>query len=241
MKKERGNLIVSGSGGASGGPFDKVVINGHGRVDGDLECVAFTCNGSSTVDGKLKAQSVRISGSSELNGDVECDKMTVHGHVDFDGNVVSKEISLYGHASVKGNVAGDNVDVKGVVDIKGDCEAEVFSIKGGFTIEGLLNAGIITIESYHNCRAKEIGGETIRVHKPRVSSLLSKVISLFHPSEILSAESIEGDDVDLEYVKAKVVRGNKVRIGTGCEIERVEYKEDFHQAKDAIVRLHQKI
>lgn len=38
---------------------------------------------------------------------------------------------------------------------------------------------------------------------------------------------IEGDDVDLEYTQADVVRGRRVRIGEGCSIGRVEYSESL--------------
>ena len=38
---------------------------------------------------------------------------------------------------------------------------------------------------------------------------------------------IEGDDVDLEYTEADVVRGRRVRIGEGCSIGRVEYSESL--------------
>ena len=41
------------------------------------------------------------------------------------------------------------------------------------------------------------------------------------------AGDIEGDDVDLEYTQADVVRGRRVRIGEGCSIGRVEYSESL--------------
>lgn len=39
-------------------------------------------------------------------------------------------------------------------------------------------------------------------------------------------ETIEGDDIHLELTRARVVRGNNVSIGSGCDIDLVEYKNN---------------
>ena len=59
-------------------------------------------------------------------------------------------------------------------------------------------------------------------------------------SELIS-EVIEGDEIYVEYTKAKVVRGNKVVIGPGCDIQSVEYREDFKALKDGNVKENKKI
>ena len=51
----------------------------------------------------------------------------------------------------------------------------------------------------------------------------------------LVADIIEGDDIYLENTHAKVVRGNNITLGPGCEIAFVEYKNDFKQDKEATV------
>ena len=49
-----------------------------------------------------------------------------------------------------------------------------------------------------------------------------------------AAEKIE---VYLEYTKAKVVRGNMVTIGKGCEIELVEYHDRFEKSdKSSVIK-----
>ena len=57
----------------------------------------------------------------------------------------------------------------------------------------------------------------------------------------LTADIIEGDDIYLENTHAKVVRGNNITLGSGCEIELVEYKNDFKQDKEAEIGTHRKI
>ena len=81
---------------------------------------------------------------------------------------------------------------------------------------------------------KEIGGETIRVDR-------GHKFGLFGRFKKLTAEIIEGDDIYLECTRAKVVRGGKVVIGYGCEIELVEYRTDFERANDAKVAKNQKL
>ena len=51
----------------------------------------------------------------------------------------------------------------------------------------------------------------------------------------LAAKVIEGDDIYLENTTADMVRGNKVKIGPGCQIGVVEYRDDFtHDPKATI-------
>jgi len=85
--------------------------------------------------------------------------------------------------------------------------------------------------------ADEIGGGKITVKKKRNS-----LLPLFKGSEgSLRAKVIEGDEVSLENTKADVVRGNKVKIGQGCEIGLVEYRSDLLEDKNATIKISKKI
>ena len=57
----------------------------------------------------------------------------------------------------------------------------------------------------------------------------------------LTANAIEANSVSLESTRAKVVRGAEVSIGSGCEIDRVEYSVSLNVAEDAIVRERVKV
>ncbi|HIC96284.1 TPA: hypothetical protein EYP12_06635 [Candidatus Bipolaricaulota bacterium] len=52
----------------------------------------------------------------------------------------------------------------------------------------------------------------------------------------LEAELIEGDEISLEWTRARTVRGKKIEIGEGCEIERVEYSEELRVSPGAEVK-----
>ncbi|MEX2460391.1 MAG: hypothetical protein WD469_03695 [Paenibacillaceae bacterium] len=103
-----------------------------------------------------------------------------------------------------------------------------------------MNAGKLDIKLYQDSQVKEIGGEKIRIRR---ASQLHPFNFFFKPSSqaVLSVSVIEGDDIYLKHTKAKVVRGNRVIIGPGCEIELVEYKGHYEQRKGAIVKVNRKV
>ncbi|OFW78073.1 MAG: hypothetical protein A2201_02100 [Alicyclobacillus sp. RIFOXYA1_FULL_53_8] len=191
------DLVVTGTGTASGGDFDKVKVIGEGNVDGDLASTQVKVRGVINVHGHLKTGRMQVVGT----------------------------------AYVGGNLQGDEVAVTGTLQVTGDCSAEKLKVRGGFSVDGLLNAENLDIALYGPARAKEIGGGIINI-RPR--------FRIFSHYKRLTVDTVEGDEVRLHYTSAKVVRGNKVYVGPGCEIELVEYKDDFQQAKSAKVTEHRR-
>ena len=64
------------------------------------------------------------------------------------------------------------------------------------------------------------------------------------PSEFntgLTTDVIEGDDIYLEYTKAKIVRGKDIELGQGCEIGLIEYKDSYKQDEKAVVNNYKKM
>ncbi len=114
-------------------------------------------------------------------------------------------------------MAAETCDVKGALNVRGDCEAEDFTLTGSLDVKGLLNAGAIDIGlKFGNSSIGDIGGTHIKIGKNAGSCLIE--------TEVFSAGTIEGDDIYLENTEARMVRGNRVHIGPGCKIEKVEYK-----------------
>jgi cytoskeletal protein CcmA (bactofilin family) len=238
------DLVISGTGSASGGRYHFVKINGHGKVTGDIECADFRIHGKGDVQGSIQADTAEIHGFSGVSGDLHSHRVKIEGRADIGGSVAVKDIKIHGNVSVKGSLSGETVDLHGGAKIAGDCEAESFKAQGSFVIGGLLNAGEIDIRLLHyGSQAKEIGGETIKVKKPGVGFQLKKLLFsyIFQKDMGLTADTIEGDEIVLEYTKAKVVRGNRVTIGPGCEIDLVEYKDHFSQDKGANISEHRKL
>lgn len=244
-KQHRSDLKISGSASAAGGKFDSVLINGDGDINGDVDCNDLKVNGVSEITGNVKTKSGKIKGMATLNGNLKADaSFDVFGMSAISGSVEAKELRIEGNANIGEHVSADRFELKGRVTIKGDCTAETFVSRGAFTINGLLNADAIDIDLYGPCRAKEIGGETIIVRKGGVFKLGKLIKSFLLSLDLetrLSVETIEADDIHLEYTKAKAVCGNNVVIGEGCDIGVVEYKSTFEQSNKSKVRENKKV
>lgn len=234
----RRDLIIAGSGSSGGGNFHRVKINGSGEVHGDTECIELKVNGSAKLHGNIQCETASVNGSAAILGNLAAQRLRVQGHADINGDVAGKETRIQGSCKISGSLSGEEIKIEGGSSIGGDCEAEVFLAKGSFTIGGLLNAGQIDIILYGGCRVKEIGGEKINVKKPGIAHKLKRLIFsyIFRLNVDLQADVIEGDEIYLEYTNARIVRGNNVTIGPGCEIEMVEYKNHFQADTGANVK-----
>lgn len=239
---QKPDLKINGSGAASGGAYNLVRINGAGRITGDIECCDLIINGSGDVNGKVQSENVRVNGSGRLEGDIKSKEVRVSGSANFGGGIACDTFKVLGSADVKGSVAAHTVDIDGSMKTAGSCSAEVFASNGMFEVGGLLNAENIDIRLYwHKSRAKEIGGEKISVALGKAGLGVIKAIfpSINFPQ--LEADLIEGDDITLENTVAKVVRGNNVVVGGGCDIGLVEYKGSFRKNMGAKVAEEKKI
>ncbi|MGQ7277302.1 polymer-forming cytoskeletal protein [Brevibacillus thermoruber] len=238
----RSDLTISGTVSATGGVYNDVKVRGEGRVDGDVDCRTFTCMGRCEFFGSLTAAAARITGDAIVSGNMRAAKAKVLGNLDIHGNADLQEVLIRGALTVDGSLSGDEIEIKGMLKAKGDCQAEAFLASGGFTVGGLLNAGTIDVRLYGECKAQEIGGDLIHVRRGFGSGFGAMFKSLFFSSGgSLTAGTIEGDDIYLEYTKASVVRGNNVTIGPGCDIGLVEYKEAFQQDKGTRVTDSRKV
>lgn len=179
-------------------------------------------------------RNVRVEGVGKVHGDIECERLDVSGVANISGMVKAKKMQVSGKSNIRGDISSEELRIEGSVKMEGNCEAERFYAAGAFTLDGLLNAGHIEIRLFGPAHVKEIGGEVIQISR-------ENKFSLFSIFKKLTADTIEGDEITLENTKAKVVRGGRVNIGSGCEIDLVEYREDFQLAKDAKVGSHKKL
>jgi cytoskeletal protein CcmA (bactofilin family) len=244
MSKEyRHDLGINGSGSSTGGLFQNVRINGEGTVTNDLDCLDFRVNGTGRVMGNVKAKHIKVNGVTVIEGAVDSEQLIINGQTDIGGDLSVRQLKLHGKSDIGGNLTGDRLEIGGELTVQMDCEAEAFVAKGSFDIGGLLNAGNVEIHLYGPCKVREIGGETIQVRRSGFGLSIQKIIHSLFPSfeNRLTVDTIEGDDIYLEYTTAKVVRGIRVNIGPGCEIASIEYKDHFEQDKGAKVSEHNQL
>lgn len=228
---DRRNLNIFGSGSYAGGHYAKVKIKGDGTITDDMDCLQFKIHGTSSLLGNVKAENFTIFGTADLQENLKSDVVKIFGTMNVNGDLAGEKIVIKGAGDIGGNVLGEELDVKGGFSVKGNCEVETFRLEGGFQIGGLLNAGSINIElKYGESSADEIGGETINIRKKPSFLGFNK-----HLGKLMT-NLIEGDHIYLENTVAKIVRGNSIELGPGCEIGTVEYKESFKQHKSTTVK-----
>lgn len=228
-----------------GGFYKRVVCDGGVTVDGDIDCLELKVNGTYKGTGNMKATNAVIRGGADVAGDVMSEDFKVFGQTNVDGSLSGGMVRAEGKLSVGKDTKVDRATIVGQMITRGKCEAESFVCNGFVEMEGSLNAGDIAIKMYGPCHASEIGGEKINVRRghegpiSRITSVIFDTIG-FNQGRLV-AETIEGDDIYLEYTSAKVVRGGRVTIGKGCEIDRVEYRTDYKASSGTSVLQHVKI
>jgi cytoskeletal protein CcmA (bactofilin family) len=233
---ERQDLVIAGFGNATGGNYNLVKISGNGELQGDLDCIELNIQGNAKIYGNVKSETTNVAGTANLHGALYSERIKIQGKASIFGDIECKEVRFHGSGKVEGNVTAEELHIHGGATISGDCASEVFETNGSFRVGGLLNAGNIQIQLFGNCQAKEIGGENIEVKKQK-----RIFFKKWFFNAVLNAESIEGDEIYLENTKAKVVRGNRVILGPGCDIELVEYKNQFQCDKKSKVKTCKKL
>ena len=220
------DLKIYGQGNSGGGKFKNVIIKGKGQIMGNIDCNKFKVYGECEMEGELKTELADIKGQSKFKGDLKAETAKIQGEIQLNGSLFADE------AVITGNIKTD-----------GDCNAEIFKLEGGFIIDGLLNADMLEIDFYWPCKAREIGGSEIKIKKEsKISFLgLKNIIMPGESNKWLDVDIIEGDDIYLENTVAKVVRGNKIELGRGCEIQLVEYADEFINDKGSEVKNQKKI
>jgi hypothetical protein len=125
-------------------------------------------------------------------------------------------------------------------------KGENIHISGKLNCPGLLNAENIDMKMFGSTsEVGSIGGSSIRVtverNHPEVTRLISKLLGRHGHVGLTVKESIEGDDISLEKVTAKIVTGRTVAIGEGCHIDLVQYSETIEISPDAYVGRQERI
>lgn len=212
-----GDLKMIGSTSTAGGVFRNIGITGETVLTGDVDCIRFACTGQSKVQGGLRANELRLTGEITVQGRLDAGKIKGRGELEVDQGM-----------------RGENVAFTGNIEIKGDCESGTFALDGAFSVEGLLSAERLEIKMYGPCRVRELGGGTLRVKRSSATKLLGIIKS--KQSAQLHADLIEGDTIELEHTRAGIVRGNRIKLGPGCEIGRVEYVESLNKHKSAVLK-----
>ena len=243
------DMRISGSGQLTAGEYDHVSISGSGKCLGNVKCTSFRTAGSARCEGDIVcAEGFTASGSAHALGEVTANSVRCAGSFLAERNVHARELAHFsGSCRIEGNcVSQGKIDASGSFSVGHDIEAEHADICGVIKCGGLINAEEVYLKLERRSNVQSIGGSTIdiRVHKNARS--FSSLFGFKKQSGVVSvvldvAESIEGDSIRLEGVRAATVVGRNVMIGAGCEIGSVRYSESIEIDENASVGSCEKV
>jgi cytoskeletal protein CcmA (bactofilin family) len=204
---------------------ESIRIVGGGTVSGNpVKTVEFMSAGSGRVQGPLEAEVARVAGSCVFEGDVHVQDFHSAGSARIGGNLKADEIEASGSLQVEGSVEGEEISSSGSLSVKGSVTAEEFQASGSVRIDGGLKAEEVQIDLGGTSKISTIEAEEIQVKATG---------GFFRVRGDLTAERIEGEEIDLEATTAAFVKGEEVRIGPHCRIDVVEAKElVVHQSSE---------
>jgi cytoskeletal protein CcmA (bactofilin family) len=202
------DLRLVGTSEMAGGIFGKIRITGDAKLMGHVAC-----------------SQLSLTGTAKLQGDPKAGRLKFTGELQVDGSLRGGILGGMGELRTVTGIRGEEIVLSGMLHSGGPIEAEKLDIRGAVETASVVNAERTTIRLYGPSQVGEIVGGTIVVRRSRGLGLKS----LVQPSveTRLSAALIEGDEVYIEYTRADLVRGNTVKVGPGCEIGRIEYRQSF--------------
>ena len=230
-------------------------------ADGNVKAKFFRNAGSQEVNGTLRAEEISSGGTLKVSGDVEANKFLSRGRFEIGGLLTADEVKIeLGEGRVQ-EIGGERIEIRskgqfwgwrklGTINIEFDNEgrpappppplSEPPRRRKGFSYEQGEGGPHIKID---------LGGllEDVFQELERVGVEMGKVgervghAFVGHLAGCVEADTIEGDEIFLENTRARMVRGKKVTIGEGCEIEIVEYKDSLEVTEGANVKTRTKI
>jgi cytoskeletal protein CcmA (bactofilin family) len=240
------NPHIAGFGKLPGGTYQTVTISGSGEIQGDLQAGRVTLSGSAQIDGAVTTDAISASGVSKIKG-----------------SLTAREASFSGSASIHGSLKSETLKFGGALDVKGDIDTSTLrgegAIQAGAVQADKIELGVSGASEVHALSAKQIkvkpsasGAVSVSVSASKTSSsvfthhttingvTVSSSVSQTSTANVgdckLAADEIVGDDIDLDVTDARRVEGKKVRIGPGCVIDKVQYRESLDVDSKATVK-----
>lgn len=216
---------------------DEIQIYGSADFNEPVTCSRLRLYGAAAFEKSVTFEELTIRGSGEFNENVTVNHIKNSGALEVNGFLIAREVKSYGVMQGEGKFKVENLLSAGVLETKGEIEGEKIIIKGAIHNANLINGEDVLIELNDQCKCHSIGASKLVVtrakRKKRKSlfmmsknsekSLINEEQMVEVLNKVLIAEEIEGDDLELNSTKAKVVRGETIKIGALSKIGMVEY------------------
>lgn len=240
------DMKISGSGSIPAGEYDTIKISGSGTIEGSVKCTDLHVSGSANASSTVECTGeIHVSGACSFDKDIITKSLHVSGAINCDGNLTATDrMYLSGGLNIDGDMKCGTLEAHGGLNVGGDIEAETASVHGNLGCAGLLNAESIEIDTRDGCLIGSIGGSKIVIRYKKRKFFKNLITISFNDKQVRGIEveqSIEGDEIDIESVTCPRVSGRTVKIGEGCEIELLQYRESYEIHEKAKVGRIEKI
>ena len=185
---------IEGFGSISGGDYDRVEIEGIGKIRGDIKAGSIFIEGVSKCLGTIVTEEFTCSGIAQLSKSIRAKHVRIEGIVkQTKAKMEADDIYCEGILLTNGEISADSIEVDGCIsapEVYGDRIKIVhcFREKGYFSIPNF--SGVF-------------GGRRIE-------------------KDYSTVDVMEATNIELYGVKADSVSGNIVVLGPGCDIKHVE-------------------
>jgi|AntDeeMinimDraft_5_1070356.scaffolds.fasta_scaffold00348_20 cytoskeletal protein CcmA (bactofilin family) len=133
------------------GTYDEVdceefVVNGSGKVSGDLYATTVDIDGTAKVGGLVDAVDLDVDGTAKVEGDVRGETASVDGTAKFANSLSADRLAVDGTAKVGGNLDGHDVEADGTLKVSGSLVAADARFDGTLKVGGVTDATTLTVD-----------------------------------------------------------------------------------------------
>ncbi len=251
---EKGRIKIAGNGTIQSGTYeeikvmgnasakgnivaDRIKIMGETKFEGDVESNECTILGRCEITGNIKVGRLKVNGECIINGICEAEELIVNGSSNVSGEVICKHVVVRGRLKLNEDCRSNSIKVYGQMMTSCNISCEEITIEGKFDCKELLNAEKVYVHTTTHSYCKEIGATYVEVLKPIYHFLWLS----YHKKNTFTCELIEADEMKLENVVAKVVRGKSIELVHNCDINTIEYSEVYREGDNCMVKEATKI
>lgn len=240
------NMKIAGAGTIGSGEYDEISISGTGKIVGDVRCKNLSVAGAASVEGKIEClELISCGGSVSFKDEVKTKNIDVSGSAKLEKECIATEkISTAGSIKFMASSKAKKIQLLGYSYVEKDLEAEEIYIKGDSQIYGLVNGEKVKVEFDNSLEINEIGGSNIIVLQKAKGINNVKKLPVFNKickTSIGKINTIEGENVAVEFVEANKINGKSVAIGKNCKIKLVQYTDEIEIHPSSIVEQCEKV
>jgi cytoskeletal protein CcmA (bactofilin family) len=230
--------------------FNGIVIEDDQTVDQRVDVRNLQVYGNAVFWNEVEADEIEIFGTARFRDFVSCDRIEINGEAVVLDSLLSESVKVGGVLNVSGRFRSDVVVVDGMLSTHGkyngtnlivrsrgrleasrDIKAEKIILNGVAYSGAAFKSETVEIASCEKSEVARIVTTEFKVkYKPR-----GDVPGIQEGEYLLSAYHIDTLNADIEYVAADTLECENIRVGPGCHIGELIYKNEIEIDDRAIV------